>query len=153
MKQPLAQLLVSVTKKYLSIFSQQTEGLDIDRYQYVLVLIKLHNEQLTQKALSELLEVDKSFMVNIIDYLSSKGYVLREKNLNDRRQQVIKLTDKAREAVPKIESVISRLNKKSLENVSANEIETFSNVLLQINNNLSEIKPKDIVIKTRNKIK
>ena len=84
MKQPLAQLLISVTKKYLSIFSQQTGGLDIDRYQYVLVLINLHKEQLTQKALSELLEVDKSFMVNIVDYLSSKGYVVREKNINDR---------------------------------------------------------------------
>lgn len=151
MKQPLAQLLISVTKKYLSIFSQQTGGLDIDRYQYVLVLINLHKEQLTQKALSELLEVDKSFMVNIVDYLSSKGYVLREKNINDRRQQVIKLTDKAREAIPKIEKVISRLNKQSMENLSEEKIQIFSEVLLQISHNLAEVEPKNITINYKNR--
>ncbi|MFD2161925.1 MarR family winged helix-turn-helix transcriptional regulator [Paradesertivirga mongoliensis] len=151
MKQPLAQLLISVTKKYLSIFSQQTGGLDIDRYQYVLVLINLHKEQLTQKALSELLEVDKSFMVNIVDYLSSKGYVVREKNINDRRQQVIKLTDKAREAIPKIEKVISRLNKQSMENLSEEKIQIFSEVLLQISHNLAEVEPKNITINYKNR--
>lgn len=147
MKQPLAQSLISVTKKYLSIFSQQTEGLDIDRYQYVLVLINLHNEQLTQKALSEILEVDKSFVVNIIDYLSGKGYVVREKNPSDRRQQVIKLTGKAKAAIPKIEQVITSLNNKSLESLSASQIQTFSEVLLQISSNLSDVKPKNITIK------
>ena len=151
MKQPLAQLLISVTKKYLSIFSQQTGGLDIDRYQYVLVLINLHKEQLTQKALSELLEVDKSFMVNIVDYLSSKGYVVREKNINDRRQQVIKLTDKAREAIPEIEKVISRLNKQSMENLSEEKIQIFSDVLLQISHNLAEVEPKNITINYKNR--
>jgi MarR family transcriptional regulator, transcriptional regulator for hemolysin len=144
--QPLAHLLISVTKKYLSIFSQQTEGLDIDRYQYVLVLINLHNEQLTQKALCELLEVDKSFMVNIVDYLSSKGYVYRETGLKDKRHQLIKLTQKAKEAIPKIEEVITRLNRKSMENLSESQIQAFSEVLLQISCNLSEIKPKGITI-------
>lgn len=145
-KQPLAHLLVSVTKKYLSIFSQQTGGAGIDRYQYVLVLINLHNEELTQKALSELLEVDKSYMVNIIDYLSGKGYVLRETNLKDRRQHLIKLTQKAKALVPKIEEVITGLNRKSMENLSESQIETFSEVLLQINSNLSEGKPSEIII-------
>lgn len=145
-KKPLAHLLVSVTKKYLSIFSQQTEGAGIDRYQYVLVLINLHNEELTQKALCELLEVDKSYMVNIIDYLSDKGYVLRETNLKDRRQCLIKLTQKAKAAVPKIEEIIADLNKKSMENLSESQIEIFSKVLLQINSNLSEAKPSEIVI-------
>ena len=145
-KQPLALSLISVTKKYLSIFSQQTGGLDIDRYQYVLVLINRHKEQLTQKALSELLEVDKSFMVSIINYLSSKGYVIRETNPNDKRQQVIKLTEKARVAIPKIEAVIARLNEKSMENLSESQIKTFSDVLEQISCNLSDIKPIGITI-------
>jgi DNA-binding MarR family transcriptional regulator len=146
-KQPLAHLLVSVTKKYLSIFSQQTEGLDIDRYQYVLVLINLHKEQLTQKALSGLLQVDKSFTVTIVDYLSSKGYVIRETNSKDRRQQVIKLTAKAKAAIPKIEKVITSLNTRSMENLSEMQIQTFSDVLQQINSNLSDIRPRNITIK------
>jgi MarR family transcriptional regulator, transcriptional regulator for hemolysin len=145
-EQPLARLLVSVTKKYLSIFSQQTDGLDIDRYQYVLVLINSHKERLTQKELCKLIEVDKSFMVNIIDYLSSKGYVFRETDERDRRQQVIKLTEKAKQAIPQIEKVIERLNNKALDNLSEVQISTFWEVLKQIDLNLSEIKPKNITI-------
>ena len=146
---PLAHLLISVTKKYLSIFSQQTEGLDIDRYQYVLVLINLHEETLTQKALCEILEVDKSFMVHIIDYLSSKGYVNRVVNISDKRQHHIKLTDKAKQAIPGIEKAIARLNDKSMEHLSESQIQTFSDVLQQINSNLSEVKPKGITINYR----
>lgn len=150
-KQPLAHLLLSASKKYLGIFSQEAEGMDIDRYQYVLVLINIHNEQLTQKSLSELLEVDKSYMVNIIDYLSDKGYVLRTINEKDRRQHLIKLTEKAREVIPKIEGAIIRLNAKSLENISESQIQTFLSVLQQISSNLSGAKPAEIVINYKSK--
>jgi MarR family transcriptional regulator for hemolysin len=147
--QPLAQLLISVAKKYVSIFSQQTTGLDIDRYQYVLVLINLHQEKLTQKALAELLEVDKSFMVNIIDYLSEKGYVSRETNANDRRQQFIKLTKKAKSAIPKIEQTIAHLNDKATASLSESQIKIFTESLLQINCNLSDVKPEGIILNNK----
>lgn len=150
-KQPLAHLLLSASKKYLGIFSQEAEGMDIDRYQYVLVLINIHNEQLTQKSLSELLEVDKSYMVNIIDYLSDKGYVVRTINEKDRRQHLIKLTEKAREIIPKIEGAIIRLNSKSVENISESQIHTFLSVLQQISSNLSDAKPAEIVINYKSK--
>jgi len=145
-KQPLAHLLISVTKKYLSIFSQQAKGLDIDRYQYILVLIFWHNETLTQKELCELLEVDKSYMVTIINYLSANGYVVRQINMKDKRQHIIKLTQKGKDAVPGIEAGITNLNKKSMETLTEDQIKIFSEVLLQISSNLSEIKPKEITI-------
>lgn len=146
-KQPLTHLLISVTKKYLSIFSQQTKGLDIERYQYVLVLLDNNDERLSQKDLCEILEVDKSFMVNIINYLSLKGYVYRETNERDKRQQLIKLTDKARKEIPVIRRVIDKLNTKSLENLTESQIQNFTDVLLQLRENLEEIKPKGIRIK------
>jgi MarR family transcriptional regulator, transcriptional regulator for hemolysin len=142
---PLAHLLLSASKKYAGLFSKETAGMDIDRHQYVLVLINLHNEQLTQKTLSGLLEIDKSYMVNIIDYLSEKGYVMRMRNEKDRRQHLIKLTEKARLLVPKIERAIVRLNTRSVENISESEIEIFWAVLQQISSNLSETQPAETV--------
>jgi MarR family transcriptional regulator, transcriptional regulator for hemolysin len=143
---PLNRLLISLTKKYLSVFSQQTQGLDIDRYQYVLVLIQDNNEMLSQQALAEKLEVDKSYVVSIINYLEGKGYVRREKNENDRRQQLIKLTDKANEDIPKIRKVIEHLNNKSLESFSEDQIKTLTGMLNQIESNLVDIKPFNIII-------
>ena len=55
--------------------------------------------------------------MSIIDYLSDKGYVVRTINERDRCQHLIKLTEKARGIIPKIEQAIIRLNNKSVENI------------------------------------
>lgn len=145
-KQPLAHLLISVAKKYLSVFSHQANSLDLDRYQYVLVLISWNKEQLSQKELCKLLEVDKSYMVTIINYLADKGYVRRQINLIDKREYIIKLTQKGRCVVPQIEVGITQLNNKSMETLTEDKIKIFSEVLLQISSNLSDLKPKEITI-------
>jgi len=137
MNEPLAQSLISVTKKYLNSFSKEVPDLPIDRYQHVLVLIDDHQEKLSQKALAEYLQIDKSYMVTILDYLTEKGYVRREKNLNDRREQLIKLTPLGQQDVPLIREAVCRLNRRSLENLTEKEIQTFNSVLKTIQKNLS----------------
>ena len=68
MEEPLAQALTTVTKKYLCELSKSLLHLSIDRYHYVLVLIDNRHEALSQKALAELLHIDKSYMVSMLDY-------------------------------------------------------------------------------------
>jgi MarR family transcriptional regulator for hemolysin len=138
MNEPLAQSLISVTKKYLTSFAKEVPELDIDRYHHVLVLIDDHGENLSQKALAEILQIDKSYMVTIVDYLASKGYVRREKNPHDRREQLIKLSTLARQDIPLIRSAICNLNSRALSTVSSQEIATFNTVLKTIQNNLSD---------------
>ena len=145
MNEPLAQSLISVTKKYLNTFSKEVPELAIDRYQHVLVLIDDHGEKLTQKALAEILQIDKSYMVTILDYLTSNGYVRREKNPHDRREQLIKLSPKAHHDIPLIRNAICNLNTRSLENLSEKEIETFYIVLKTILSNLSECHNTDAI--------
>jgi MarR family transcriptional regulator, transcriptional regulator for hemolysin len=142
MNERLAQSLISVTKKYLSSFSKEVPELAIDRYHHVLILIDDHGESLSQKALAELLQVDKSYMVSILNYLAEKGYVRREKNPNDRREQLIKLTPLARRDTPLIREAICKVMSRSLKNLTNKEIETFNLVLQTIQNNLSVTMPK-----------
>ncbi|WP_026897815.1 MarR family winged helix-turn-helix transcriptional regulator [Daejeonella oryzae] len=146
MEEPLTHSLIAVSKKYLSLFSKEASHLSIDKYQYILVLIDDHKESLTQKALSELLQVDKSYMVTILDYLCGKGYVIREKNPNDRREQLIKLTEKARTDIPVIRKVISDLNQKSMKTLSKEQVKTFYEVISVIQENLSDSKPNEIFL-------
>lgn len=128
----------------MSVFNGMVGDLQLDRYQYTLVLIQQHEERLSQKALSDILRIDKSYMVTIIDYLSDKGYVKREKNPNDRREQLIKLTDKAREDLNHIKNVFDELNKKSLQNIKEEDIDTFNRVLKTIETNLNPGDRKNI---------
>lgn len=153
MKEPLTNSLISVTKKYLNAFSSEMTHLPLDRYQYILVLIDEHAECLSQKALSEILQIDKSYMVIILDYLTEKGYVVREQNPKDRREQLIKLTNSAREILPQIRKIISELNKKALRNITSTEIELFNEVLKKIGNNLAENLPNNITLDFKYRLK
>ena len=72
MLEPLANPFIAVSKKYLSTLSKMVAQISIDRYHYVLILLDSHDENLTQKALSEILNIDKSYMATILDYLATE---------------------------------------------------------------------------------
>lgn len=139
MREPLANPLLAVSKKYLNVLSKMVHQLSIDRYHYVLVLIDSYEHPLTQKALAEILNIDKSYMVTILDYLEERNYILREKNPQDRREQLIILTTKAKKDIPAIRDSIAILNDASLENLSIEQKKTFCEVLTIISDNLSKI--------------
>ncbi len=145
MKEPLAQALTTVTKRYLHGLSKSLLHLSIDRYHYLLVLIDTHHEELSQKALAELLHIDKSYLVSMLDYLGDNGYIIREKNPHDRREQLIKLTVKARTDLPIIRNAIEKLNNRALRNVNEAEKVIFMGVLRSIQDNLTDIVPEPIL--------
>ncbi len=145
MKEPLAQALTTVTKRYLYGLSKSLLHLSIDRYHYVLVLIDTHHEALSQKALAELLHIDKSYLVSMLDYLGENGYIIREKNPNDRREQLIRLTAKAKTDLPVIKRAIEELNNRALKNVNDEEKIIFMEVLCSIQDNLTDTVPEPII--------
>ncbi len=144
--EPLTHQLIQVTKKYLNAFSDHTVDIPLERYHYALLLIDDHEECLTQKALAELLQVDKSFMVNMIDYLTHNGFVQRETNKEDRRQQIIKLTAKAKKMIPEINNSILTLNEKVFNDVAPEKVKTFFEIIDILQKNLKQMVTHEIVL-------
>ena len=101
--EPISRKLIRLGKLYQSVLAKHTAYLDVNQYHYILSLICYYDGQLSQKALAEMLGKDKSAMVNIINLLTKKGFVFRENNPNDRREQLLKVTEKAKEAVAECE--------------------------------------------------
>ncbi|MDN5286797.1 MAG: MarR family transcriptional regulator [Mucilaginibacter sp.] len=79
---------------------------------------------------------DKSAMVSIINLLSAKGFVYRENNPNDRREQLIKVTEKAKQAVPHIIETFKNINADITKGISETDMKIFENVLLRMQNNI-----------------
>lgn len=144
--EPLVHQLIQVTKKYLSAFSEFTQDIPLDRYHYVLILVEQNQEKLTQKALAEMLQIDKSFMANMINYLTENGFVYRETNIEDRREQLIKLTDKAKKMIPSISKSIEELNSKAFYNLSDEKVKTFFEIIDTLQNNLNLISNHEIIL-------
>jgi len=134
--EPISRRLLQLAKTYLSAFSKKIEHLDLNRYHYMLVLIAENEGQLTQKRLAEITGKDKSHMVSIIDTLMEKGYVYREVNPDDRRQQWIRTTEKARNELPAIRESFSEMNNKATEGISADKLKIFNEVLQKMSGNL-----------------
>lgn len=139
MLEPLANPFITVSKRYLSALTKMVAQLTIDRYHYVLILIDSHDESLSQKALAEILHIDKSYMATILDYLEQKGFVTREKNPLDKREQVIKLTLMAQNSIPIIRQAIKKLNERAFQNICHSNKQIFHEVLESIQQNLIEL--------------
>lgn len=120
----------------LSILSKRIKHLDINRYYYPLTLIYLNSGKLSQKALAELLDKDKSAIVTIIDVLSETGYVKRVVNPGDRREHLISTTAKAEKEVPQIIAAYHDLNADLTKDITAQEMDVFFKVLQQMKMNM-----------------
>jgi DNA-binding MarR family transcriptional regulator len=145
-EEPIAHQLIQVTKKYLSEFSKIAGHIPMERYHYVLLILSESEELYTQKELARILQVDKSFMVTMIDYLSDNDFVTREADQHDRRKHLIKLTDKAKKLVPEINLIFKNLNEKAFKNVSKENIGRFFDVLAQIQENLTTEHTHELVL-------
>jgi MarR family transcriptional regulator for hemolysin len=147
LEEPISRKLMRLAKIYLGAFTKRVETMDINRYHYILLLIANQKEQPTQKKLAEITGKDKSAMVSIIDTLTDKGYVYREINPGDRREQLIKITAKAERDIPAIKESIALLNKKATEGISAEKLDIFNEVLQQMAINLKPLEANQVTFR------
>ena len=145
--EPISRKLIHLGKVYLNVLSKRVDHLGINRYWYILSLIHANNGLLTQKELAARLGKDKSAMVNIIDFLTERGYVYREVNPADRRQHLLKVTEKAGKAVPEIVAAFEAINKTAAADISPAEMEIFNRVLLKMEENLKPYATEEMNIK------
>lgn len=134
--EPISRKLNYLGRAYLSLLAKQVEYLGISRYYYALSYICYHDGELTQNALAKVLGKDKSIIVNIIDTLTGQGFVYREVNPADRREHLLKVTDKAKKIVPRIVEAFEIINKSITEEISEQEMEIFNIVLTKMENNI-----------------
>jgi MarR family transcriptional regulator for hemolysin len=77
--------------------------------------------------------------VNIINLLTAKGFVYRENNPNDRRQQLLRVTEKAKLAVPQIIETFENINADITEGISETDMQVFESVLTRMHKNLNPL--------------
>jgi MarR family transcriptional regulator for hemolysin len=147
--EPISRKLMHLGRVYLHALARQVEHLDINRHHDILAIIYRYNGQLTQKALAQMLDKDKSAMVSIIDVLTEKGYVYREINPSDRREHLLKTTKKAETEVPEIIKAFEVMNKSSTENITDADIKIFNSVLSRMEANLKHILIKENQLETK----
>lgn len=112
-------------------------GLEVSPEQWGIMLMLMKNDGIKQNEIAEWVGRNDSSITRIIDNLSQKGYVERRPHENDRRVNLIYLTEEGKSLQQKLIEAAAQTQKEARESIDAGELEICRKVLYQIINNLS----------------
>jgi DNA-binding MarR family transcriptional regulator len=89
-------------------------------------------EPASQKQISDLMGVDPSDMVSAIDILERAGFVIRERDVDDRRRYSLSLTTSGRSALRRLDKIAAEVNAHLLAPLSAEDRAAFVSLVEQL---------------------
>ncbi|WLR42455.1 MarR family winged helix-turn-helix transcriptional regulator [Bacillus carboniphilus] len=139
---------ISTIHRYNHIYiSRQFETLDIGigKGQMMFLLFLYKNDGVTQDYISKKLYIDKATVTRAIQKLESEGFVKRTVSPDDRRQNLVYLTKKARKVEKDILNVLRDVNDVMSENFTEQEKDQIICLLKKmVNNMVTEIQEKGV---------
>ncbi len=136
-----------ISEVYLSTLSSIMKPHGLERYFRPLVYLCEHSGELTQKDLAEVLRRDKVHTMRIVDYLCDKELLVRKQDCNDRRCQILEVTDKARQLLPKINLAVEQTNDLLFHDFSNEEKEIFQQCMNKLFVTISHMPEPEFIVK------
>ena len=101
----LGDLLFIFHKNHKTYFNNALAKYDLNLIQ-VLCIARIYNEEnLNQKDLSDSLYITKGAITKAIRKLESNGIIIREQSSEDKRHNILKLSQKGKDLIPILEEI------------------------------------------------
>ena len=143
-----------ISEVYLSTLSAIMAPNGLERYFFPLIHLVKNSGKVTQKDLAIALRRDKVHTMRIVDHLSEKGLLVRKQDCNDRRCQLLEVTEKGRALMPLISAGIAQTNNLLLNNFTDSEKSVFKSCMDKMYGNINELpEPEFIVTASKKKQK
>ncbi len=123
-----AKLGLMLKVKALGAFEQ----VGFEAHQYSLLALLGEGDRETQATIADVLGVDRSQLVGILDDLEAKGLVERRRDPQDRRRHVVSLTADGRRQLVKLRDVIRRVENEFFAPLDAASREALYDALLSL---------------------
>lgn len=104
--------------------------------QILLYLVKHADEETCQKDLEAETHLKKASITGTLDSLEDKGMIIRKQSDDDKRKNVIILSEKALKIKDDLQEIFKSVNKRIKQNISDEELDQFYRVIDKIKNNL-----------------
>lgn len=98
-----------------------------------LTLLKIDPKEGTRSTnLGPKMAIEPTSLTRIIKLLEDNGYIYKEKTTTDKREVIIKLTEKGLSSRNLSKEVVVNFNKKVMERISSEKMEVFKEVMIEI---------------------
>jgi MarR family transcriptional regulator for hemolysin len=108
------------------------ERFDLIGAQWKIIVILSIKEGVTQKHIADMAFVEAPTLVPVIDKMEKEGYVTRQSDPGDRRNNLIFMTKKSKDIVDPIIDCILKIRNMGLNKISKKDMEIAKKVLEQI---------------------
>ena len=130
-------LLTDAAHLLRKLIDRRLQPLGLSRAQWSVLAILSNREGLSQSQISDELEIEKSTTGRLIDQVERSGWIERRPIPGDRRLWGIHLTDRARQLIAEVESIVLNTRAEMLRGLSAEQQQTLSEMLQAVKSNLS----------------
>ena len=130
----VGKISTAINRTFLRTFA--AEGIEITTEQWSVLACLWQKDKVTQQALCSLTAKDKPSMTRLIDKLEKRNLVTRVSDHNDRRINLIHLTDTGIALQQKATELVQKIAEKTLNNISDEELDLSRIVLKKIIANL-----------------
>ncbi|MDS4022910.1 MAG: MarR family transcriptional regulator [Candidatus Competibacter sp.] len=130
-------LLTDAAHLLRKLIDRRLQPLGLSRAQWSILAILSNHEGLSQSQISDELEIEKSTTGRLIDQVERSGWIERRPIPGDRRLWGIHLTDRARQLIAEVESIVLNTRAEMLRGLSAEQQQYLSEILQTVKSNLS----------------
>ena len=137
--QQLEFLLAEVVRLQMRVYNQRFRATGLKQSQ-VAALIHLDRiEELSQTELADRLGMRKAATGTLIEGLEDKGLVERRRSQEDRRLQLVSITDAGRQVVDEVDHMAEELGTEYRRGIKRSERRQFVSVLQRLRDNLRRV--------------
>ncbi len=130
----VGKVSAAINRTFLRAFVN--EGIDISTEQWSVLACLWQKDKVTQQTLCSLTAKDKPSMTRLIDKLEKRNLVTRVSTNNDRRINLIHLTETGAALQDKATELVQQIATKTLNGITDEEMNISRNVLRKIMTNL-----------------
>jgi DNA-binding MarR family transcriptional regulator len=122
--------IVLLTRLARSVYRHVDEDeLGMKYKQYVMLSVIGESDGTTQSQLSNVMGMDANMVVLLLNALEERGFAVRERDREDRRRHIVRITPSGRKAVVRAERALDSITDKLLGGLEPGERATLRTLL------------------------
>lgn len=116
---------MSILVRYCRTFTERKlREYDLTFGEQIIVMFLSANENVNQDTISKTFIIDKGMVAKTLNKLELKGFIMRKQNPNNKRENIISLTQKGKDILVNMSAVLIEWNEILYDGMSKEDIAT-----------------------------